>query len=104
MRLAQISEREGRRNEAATRYAQVLRGDPYEVAAWWGLSQTIANAEYALYCVKRVLAIDPGHAEAKQHLNHMTFAVMLGNLETGDSLGALAHRSLEASLNKPIFN
>jgi hypothetical protein len=68
VRLAQIAQREGRPHEAATLYAQVLRGNPYLVEAWCGLSQTVSESEQALYCLKRVLALNPCHTGARRQL------------------------------------
>ena len=62
LRLAQIAEHNGRRDEAASHYAEILRGNPYLIEAWWGLSQTVDNAEHVQYCLGRVLAITPYHS------------------------------------------
>ena len=67
-RLARIAAQEGRLEEAAHLYAQVLDGNPYCVEAWWGLSEVVDTREQALYCVQRVLHLDPRHPAARERL------------------------------------
>ena len=98
LRLALTAQREGRQDEAAALYAQVLQGNPYLVEAWWGLSQTTADPEHALYCVKRVLAIAPHHTEAIQRLKQLALEVTSDTIEPDRDF-----RSARTRLDRPLF-
>jgi hypothetical protein len=83
LRLARTAQRQGRNDHAATLYAQVLCANPYVVEAWWGLSQIVCDPDRVLFCLKRVLDLEPCHAEARCRLDRLNRATTAARLENG---------------------
>ena len=99
LRLAQLAAKAGRRTEAAGAFAQVLHGNPYDMEAWWGLSQAVNDWEREAYCLKRVLALAPYHVAARQRLESLAPAMLSDRRQiNGD------RRARVASLDKALYH
>jgi tetratricopeptide (TPR) repeat protein len=61
--------RAGDSGKAAALLAQVIRADPNSEAGWFWLGLVCQTAEQRRYCFKRVLALNPSNAQARQLLN-----------------------------------
>src|SRR5690349_6100405 len=53
---------------AQQRLALVVRATPESVDAWWWLAQAMTDPARRVFCLERVLTLDPTHAEARQML------------------------------------
>ena len=59
----------GDNNQAARMITQVVRSEPDNARAWYLLSQVVEEKERAIYCLERVLAIQPDNIQAKERLD-----------------------------------
>ena len=53
---------------ARTLLEQVVRESPEDILGWLWLAVAAPSADTAVPCLRRVLAIDPSHAQARQGL------------------------------------
>jgi hypothetical protein len=58
----------GDRRRARRLLGQIVNVDPDNLSAWWYLAAALEDSEQRIHCLKQVLRIQPGHAEAKQVL------------------------------------
>ena len=63
---------EGRLVQAAAIFAGVVKADPASEQGWFWLGQCCTSREQSEYCYRRVLALNPAHAEAKRELDRLT--------------------------------
>lgn len=71
-----------KRGEARQLLIAYIQEHPQDASAWWTLSRIIGEPQRELECLKRVLALKPDHAEARQRL----VAIQSGNAEPGKSV------------------
>ncbi len=60
--------RSGDRRRARRLLGQVVHDDPDNAAAWWFLAAVLDDPEQRVRCLREVLRLQPGHAEARQLL------------------------------------
>lgn len=56
----------GEKQQAAKLLAALVKQEPNNVSAWYGLALCLDEAEKRIYCLQRVLSIDPNHTKARQ--------------------------------------
>lgn len=61
----------GQRTEAKKILSQLVRDDPRNARAWYILSQVVEQPERQIFCLKKVLEIDPGNTKAVQRLQKL---------------------------------
>jgi hypothetical protein len=68
---ATVASRAGDNEKAHLLLARLIKQEPRNAQAWYLLSAVVDNPEQQLIFTRRALAIDPGHAEARQQLAQM---------------------------------
>lgn len=66
----------GNLTRAASLFAQVVKANPSSERGWFLLGMSCSTLEQREYCLRRVLAINPGHSEAKKQLAKLSQPVM----------------------------
>jgi len=56
----------GEKQQAAKLLAALVKQEPNNVSAWYGLALCLDETEKRIYCLQRVLRIDPNHTKARQ--------------------------------------
>lgn len=64
--------RSGDRERAAALLAQVVKSDPASDEGWYWLGLCFTAPDRREYCFRRALALNPGHAKAKQQLEKLS--------------------------------
>src|SRR3990172_1821857 len=54
--------------QARLHLASAVQLDPSLVEAWWGLANLLEDPSQRRECLRRILALDPTHAEAKARM------------------------------------
>ena len=58
----------GDKDRARQLFAKAVQVDPNLTQAWWGLANVLDDDDQRRSCLRRVLALDPGHQQAKHIL------------------------------------
>ena len=61
----------GNKSEAKKILTQVVKQEPENVRAWYFLSQVVEDREQAIYCLKKILELNPDNAQAKERLSKL---------------------------------
>ena len=61
----------GNKNTAKRLLASVVKKEPDNARAWYLLSQAVDKKEQAIYCLSRVLKINPDNSQAKNRLRKL---------------------------------
>jgi len=56
----------GEKQQAAKLLGALVIQEPNNVSAWYGLALCLDETEKTIYCLQRVLSIDPNHTKARQ--------------------------------------
>ncbi|MBI4731243.1 MAG: redoxin domain-containing protein [Chloroflexi bacterium] len=62
---AELLLQEGKIQEARLLLAAYIKRNPSSVRAWWVMSRAVEDAEQELFCLERVLRLDPAHDQAR---------------------------------------
>ena len=65
----------GNKEAARKALSEVVRQEPNNARAWYLLSQVVENDERAIYCLNRVLQIQPDNQQAKERLSQFDFTL-----------------------------
>jgi len=61
----------GQKQEALKLLSEVLKNDPSNIQAWYGMALCHEDIEKKKYCLNRVLALNPTHTKARQLLDNL---------------------------------
>lgn len=89
--------KKGERSQAVEILKEVIRSDPNNLNAWYGLALCLDDVEKKIFCLQRVLRLNPNHQKAKELLARLKDEqIGLANL-TGPTTAAVAPKN--AKLN-----
>ena len=63
--------KEGNKAQAAKLLAEIVRQDPNNYMAWYGLALSLDEYDKKVYCLKKVVSLNPSHQKAHQLLGKM---------------------------------
>ncbi len=66
-----VAARSGNKIEAKKYLADALQNDNRDIRAWYLLSQVIEKYEQKIYCLEKVLEIQPDNLQARQRLQEL---------------------------------
>ena len=84
----------GNKQKAGEILKCVVKDDPQNFDAWFGLALCLDNSDQQRYCLNKVLAIRPDHQKAKQLLNRLP-PEKNTSLFQESSIAALSHQQLK---------
>ena len=61
----------GNKAEAKKILSQVVRAEPKNVRGWYFLSQVVEDKKQALYCLNKVLELEPGNERVEQRIREL---------------------------------
>ncbi len=75
---------QGNKARAQEILAEIIRQSPQNEVAWLFLAEVVERKEHAIYCLERVLKLNPSHKQAQRRLEelkqgrspHHTFALL----------------------------
>lgn len=59
---------QGNKNQAIYLITEMLRKDPKDIEAWYTLASIVDEPQKKIFCLEKVLSLDPQHPQAKQDL------------------------------------
>jgi ribosomal protein L24E len=62
----------GEKQQAAKLLAALVIQQPYNASAWYGLALCVDETDKKIYCLGKVLSINPNHTKAKQEIEKLT--------------------------------
>ncbi len=71
MRKAVMLYKQGKKERAAKLLQQIVLEDPSNPTAWYGLALSLEDVEKKIYCLKRVVSLDPSHEKAQKLLSKL---------------------------------
>jgi tetratricopeptide (TPR) repeat protein len=71
LREAESLYKEGNKAQAAKLLAEIVRQDPNNYMAWYGLALSLDEYDKIIYCLKKVLSLNPSHQKARQLLEKL---------------------------------
>jgi len=91
--------KQGNKLQAANLLGEIVRQDPNNSSAWYGLALCLDDPDKKIYCLKRVLSLNPSHTRAQQFLE---------KLQTGEKLPSsqktASHPSSHIAKKESTFN
>ncbi|HEY9760227.1 MAG TPA: tetratricopeptide repeat protein [Oculatellaceae cyanobacterium] len=73
--------KKGDKAQASKLLAEIVRQEPNNSVAWYGLALCLDDPDKKIYCVKKVLSLDPTHTKAQQLLGKLQPA-QIAKIET----------------------
>jgi hypothetical protein len=61
----------GDKSQASKLFAEIVRHEPNNSVAWYGLALCVDDPERKIYCLQRVLSLDPSNQKARQRLDKL---------------------------------
>jgi hypothetical protein len=61
----------GDKSQALKLLSEIVKQEPNNSVAWYGLSLCLDDPDKKIYCLKRVLSLDPSHMKAQQSLEKL---------------------------------
>lgn len=71
LKQAELLYIEGKKDQAAKLLMAILRQEPSNFKAWYGLALTLDEPEKKIYCLKKVLTLAPSHKKARRLLEQL---------------------------------
>lgn len=62
---------QGNKSQAAILLGEIVRQDPDNSTAWYGLALSVTETNKKIYCLRKVIDLDPAHAKALQLLEKL---------------------------------
>ncbi|UCD41258.1 MAG: hypothetical protein JSV69_11855, partial [Chloroflexota bacterium] len=62
----------GENQKAAKLFAALVIEQPYNASAWYGLALCLEDTEKQIYCLQKVLSINPNHTNARQMIGRLS--------------------------------
>lgn len=63
--------KKGDKAQASKLLAEIVRQEPNNSVAWYGLALCLDERDKKIYCLKKVLSLDPTHEKARQLLEKL---------------------------------
>jgi len=63
--------KQGNKSQSAKLLGEIVRQDPNNSTAWYGLALSLDEPEKKIFCLKKVIALEPSHQKAKQLLDQL---------------------------------
>jgi hypothetical protein len=63
--------KQGKKSQAAVLLGEIVREDPKNSNAWYGLALSLDEPEKQIFCLKKVVALEPSHQKARQLLDKL---------------------------------
>lgn len=63
--------KQGQKSQAAVLLGEIVRQDPNNSMAWYGLALSVDELDKRIYCLKKVVSLDPKHQKAHQLLEKL---------------------------------
>jgi hypothetical protein len=73
--------KKGDKTQASRLLAEIVRQEPNNSVAWYGLSLCLADPDKKIYCLKRVVNLDPTHKKAQQLLEQLEGNERISNVQ-----------------------
>lgn len=89
----------GDKPQALKLLAEIVKQEPNNSVAWYGLSLCLDDLDKKVYCLKRVLSLDPSHKKAQQILEKLQVGEKSPNFQKTTEPQSLPVTKKEASFN-----
>lgn len=63
--------KQGNKLQAANLLGEIVRQDPNNFNAWYGLALSLDDVDKKIFCLKKVIALEPSHQKARQLLEQL---------------------------------
>lgn len=63
--------KQGNKSQAAILLGEIVRQDPNNSHAWYGLALSLDEPDKKIFCLKKVVSLDPSHQKAQQLLENL---------------------------------
>jgi hypothetical protein len=90
--------KQGNKSQAANLLGEIVRQDPNNSVAWYGLALSIDEPDKKIYCLKKVISLDPTHEKAKQLLEKLQSE---GNFSASNKQQTLKENDYQSPTQKP---
>lgn len=71
LKQAELLYKQGNKSQAANLLGEIVRQDPNNSSAWFGLALSIDESDKKIFCLKKVVALEPSHQKALQLLKQL---------------------------------
>ncbi len=71
LKQAVLLYKQGNKSQAATLLGEIVRQDPNNSNAWYGLALSLDEPDKKIFCLKKVIALEPSHQKARQLLEKL---------------------------------
>ena len=71
LKQAVLLYKQGNKPQAAILLGEIVRQDPNNSNAWYGLALSLDEKDKKIFCLKKVLTLEPSHQKAIQLLEHL---------------------------------
>jgi tetratricopeptide (TPR) repeat protein len=84
LKQAALLYKQGNKSQAAILLGEIVRQDPNNSNAWYGLALSLDELDKKIFCLKKVIALEPSHQKAIQ---------LLGQIQEGQKPSPTIHQS-----------
>lgn len=71
LKQAELLYKQGNKSQAANLLGEIVRQDPNNSNAWYGLALSLDEPDKKIFCLKKVISIEPSHQKARQLLDRL---------------------------------
>ncbi|MEP0824820.1 MAG: hypothetical protein HRF40_04985, partial [Nitrososphaera sp.] len=71
LKQAVLLYKQGNKPQAAILLGEIVRQDPNNSNAWYGLALSLDEPDKKIFCLKKVIALEPSHQKARQLLEKL---------------------------------
>lgn len=100
--------KQGNKSEAAILLGEIVRQDPSNSLAWYGLALSLDEPDKKIYCIKKVVSLDPSHQKARQLLEKLQsekiFSASIKQQTAENSYQPPAEKSVSKNFAKKLLN
>ena len=96
--------KQGNKSQAAKLLAEIVRQDPNNYMAWYGLALSLDEYDKKAYCLKKVLSLNPSHQKAQQLLEKLVLEKNLSFVGSEQVAQPPAQKSASGNLRKETLD
>lgn len=71
LKQAELLYKQGNKSQSANVLGEIVRQDPNNSNAWYGLALSLDEPDKKIFCLKKVIALEPSHQKALQLLKQL---------------------------------
>jgi len=102
LKQAVLLYKQGNKPQAARLLGEIVRQDPNNSNAWYGLALSLDEKDKKIFCLKKVLALDPSHQKAIQILEQLQTEKKASTSVQDETTRSVQHAIQKPASKNPI--